>query len=312
MMPHTASAVIVAFAIGFVAINRLKVLSHRLGWLDRPGDPLKIHAKPIPLSGGVGVALGTIAGIGVAALASLPLGSLAALMIPAIVVAAFGLWDDIHGLRPSARLAAEVAAAVMAAAGGVASGLIVGGSDASMALLVGLLALVFATVGGVNALNMQDGMDGLAGSLALISSVGIARAADHAGAPLLVMLGMAQAGALGAFLCFNLPPASVFLGDSGSYFLGFLISAAAVLLAMGHGTPTGYAAAALIIGLPVIDAAVAIVRRVVRRQSPFRGDRDHLYDQLLGRGVTPRRTLAIATAIQLMLVSAGVFLLGTR
>lgn len=298
-----------AFAVAFAMLAILKPMSHRLGWVDRPGDPLKIHSRPIPLSGGAGIALGAIAAIAFAGSAWQSPGPLASLIIPAVVTACVGAWDDIRGLKPSTRLVIEAAAAVLAGAAGLACGLFDLKPGTAMTFWIPVMFVIVA-VGGINAMNMQDGMDGLAGSLALISSLGIAFAASHAQAPLLVTLALAQAGAVCAFLCFNLPPASVFLGDSGSYFLGFLVSVAALTLAVGHGTLAAYAGAALLVGLPPIDAAFAIVRRLARGQSPFHGDRGHLYDQLLARGVSPRMTLAFAAALQLTLVGAGVYLLG--
>src|SRR5678816_2410344 len=110
------------------------------------------------------------------------------------------------------------------------------------------------------------------------------------------------------FLVFNRPPASVFMGDSGSYFLGFAVGAMTLLLAVKGGTALHVAGGLLLVGLPVVDGTLAIVRRTLRGQSPFRGDRAHLHDQLAQKGLSAGRVDLVCSLVQAVLVGAGLLL----
>jgi UDP-GlcNAc:undecaprenyl-phosphate GlcNAc-1-phosphate transferase len=295
---------ILALLVGAVAVGLLAKVARRLRWVDRAGDdPLKIHGGETPVLGGLGIAAGTLAGLALAAALTPGLGLLPwALLGAGLGAGALGLRDDLRGLRPSFRMAIETGLGLA-----VGAALALWGPASGLPMPAVLALAVFYTVGAVNALNMQDGIDGLAGTLALLSALGLA-AALWSGPPGPTLLALALAGAAGGFLLHNAPPAAIFMGDNGSYFLGLLLAAGALQVLLAHPDPLGLAASVLLIGLPVFDAALAILRRLRRGVSPFTGDRDHLYDRL-ARRLPNRAVVALCAVLQALLIVAGLVLL---
>jgi UDP-GlcNAc:undecaprenyl-phosphate GlcNAc-1-phosphate transferase len=291
-----------SFALAVVLVPVLARVARQRGWVDAPG-PLKIHPRPVPYTGGLAVALACILALALTAPILGIVPHVAPVMVPAVLMAIVGFVDDLRTLSPWVRLVA--------------------GTAVGLALLVELnvpgawgtpfgpwvtpLAAIYL-VGIVNVVNMQDGLDGLAGSLVFLSSAGCAVAAAIVGEPTVLRLALVLCGAVAGFLVFNRPPASVFMGDSGSYFLGFAVGAMTLLLAMKGGTALHVAGGLLLVGLPVVDGTLAIVRRALRGQSPFRGDRAHLHDQLAQKGLSAGRVDLVCSLVQAVLVGAGLLL----
>lgn len=299
-----------AFVVTWVAIWLLRHVAIARGWVDTPGsDPLKIHSRPIPLVGGPGIVLGSLVALLLAAgLTGDPLAALVS--APAVIVAVLGFYDDLVGLRQSVRLVVEVAAVLILVIVGAKARVfelpvLAGGALGLTAFAVLVLLYV---VGGINAVNMQDGLDGMAGGLTLISCAGFVLVAARLGDAFSVQVSAALAGSLCGFLVFNLPPASVFMGDCGSYFLGFAVASLALLLGAKSGTVMGFVGGILLVGVPVLDAAAAVGRRLLSGESPFSGDRRHFYDRLLQRGYDARTTLLIGCLAQTVTVGGGTLL----
>ena len=289
-----------AFAVAAATIPVFRRVAERRRLVDAAGDdPLKIHAAPVPFVGGLGIGLACALALGLAAAVrpglAAPIGLVLAI---GAGVAALGFRDDVSTIPPALRLAAEL----------LAGGLAVMLFDASrfrFGAAAFVLFAAFYVVGAINAVNMQDGLDGLAGGVVLVSCAGFAVVGD----PLVTAVALALAGALVGFLVYNFNPASVFMGDNGSYLLGFLIATMAISVTVADGTWRGVAAGVLLVGVPVFDAAFAIVRRLARGVSPFEGDRSHFYDLLAQRGLSTRAVALASYAIQAAFVAAGVALL---
>jgi len=167
---------------------------------------------------------------------------------------------------------------------------------------------VFAVVGMINAVNTSDGLDGLAGGEVLVSLLAIAALAFFADSNAMVIMAMAAAGGLFGFLRYNTSPAWIFMGDSGSQFLGFSVGFLVVVLTQRVDTAMSPAAALLLLGLPVADLLVVSVRRMRRGASIFSPDKDHLHHRLLRLGFTRQRSVVIIYSVQTLLVGCGVFL----
>ncbi|MHC4924367.1 MAG: glycosyltransferase family 4 protein [Planctomycetota bacterium] len=293
-----------------VAIPLLAPLARKIGLVDRSGgDPLKIHSGAVPLVGGPAILVGAIVAAFILPTFGrfydehniMAIGFYARLLVSCVFLTIVGAVDDVKSLPPWSRLAAQV----------LAAGFFCFFTFQGDWLMMGG-GILFA-VGAINALNMQDGMDGLAGSAACLSTAGAAVVITLLHGvwwnwpPILV------SGACLGFLLWNRPPAKVFLGDSGAYALGMFVAAHAVTWGGAKGGWQGIAGAVLLVGLPVLDAAAAIVRRLARGQSPFKGDRDHLYDLLAKKGWSPWKVLVTSCVVQALLVGSGVWLLtGTR
>ena len=247
--PASWAVPLAALVVAALAVGLLEKAARRRRWVDRAGDdPLKIHGGETPVLGGLGIAAGALAGLGLAAALRTGVGPLPWLLLGAgLLAGGLGLRDDLAGLRPLDRLRVEIG---LGRGVGVAL-LACGPATALPAALVAALA-VFYTVGGINAVNMQDGLDGLAGSLALLSCLGFAVAGRQLALLPLALLALALGAAVAGFLVHNAPPASIFMGDNGSYLLGLLLAAQALLVLLARPTASGLAASVLLIGLPVL------------------------------------------------------------
>lgn len=270
---------IISFAVAATLTPVVARVARRIGIVDQPG-PLKVHDRPVPYLGGVAV---------FAALAGPAASGRPTLLLPLALALALGLADDVVELSPRARLACEVGIGVAAAVVVPARG------------WVGALVTVVLVVALLNAVNLLDGLDGLASGVGLVSALGFAVVLDGDSQA----LALALAGGLGGFLVWNRPPARIYLGDAGSYLAG---TALALLLAVGFGDgqPVALTSACLLfVAVPVADTTVAIVRRLRGRRPLLQGDRGHVYDQLVDRGWGAPATSAACVAVQAALVTAG-------
>jgi UDP-GlcNAc:undecaprenyl-phosphate GlcNAc-1-phosphate transferase len=272
--------VAVAFVVTVLLTPLLIWLCHRWQVLDFPGR-LKIHARPIPRLGGVAVALA----IALAAFLRHPLA--AKLEWPFFaslaLIWASGLVDDIRGLSPILRLAAQVVGAIFLWTAGWRVPMPLGDIPNLLLTCLFLIAIV-------NSLNFLDGADGIAAGVAGIIAIAYAMFPGAAGNPFASGVAFSLAGACAGFLSYNLSPAKIFLGDSGSNALGLVI--AFLALDFWRSQPAAVTVPALLFPLllcamPLLDAAFAILRRAGRRSSPLKGDRSHFYDLLLARGLSP-------------------------
>ena len=271
-------ALIVGFVVALVATPVTAAIATRVGMVDRPG-PLKVHDRPVPYLGGAAVLL---------AIAGPVAGAHPYALIPLAMAFVVGLIDDLGDLNPLARIGVEIGIGLAAAFVPANHGL----PRVLLAIVVVVLLL--------NATNLLDGLDGLATSVGIVSALGFAIALRGTSRVLPLALG----GALIGFLFWNRPPARVYLGDAGSYLIG---TALAISMLDALQRPTAIAVGAtLFVGVAAADTAVAILRRLRARRPLLRGDRGHVYDQLVDRGWTAIAAVGALTAAQAGLTAAGV------
>ena len=277
-------------AIGTVTalIFLLDPIARRVGLLDRPGGR-KDHAAPTPVTGGLAIALGTIIP---ALILTTPSPQLVSLGVGAVILILVGVLDDIYDLPWQFRVIAQVAAALsIVLIGGVKVehlGPTVGLGEFALGYL-SIPFSVLAIVGLINALNMADGIDGLAGSLCLCALVMLISASIYSGNTDLAHGLIILSGALIAFLAFNLrhpwrKRGRIFLGNSGSAYLGLIIAWAAFRLTQNELYPVTPVLAPFLIAPPVIDCLVLLVRRASHGHSPFHADRTHIHHFMLDAG----------------------------
>ena len=264
-------ALIIALVVTALATPVAARVAVRAGVVDRPG-PLKVQQRPVPYLGGLAVFAG---------LAGPVAWAQPTLLVPLGLALLLGLADDAVGVSPSLRLAGEVTI-------GAAAAFTLPGSLS----LPGAVATALVVVALLNAVNLLDGLDGLAASVAALGSLGFAVVLDGDAR----VAAMALAGALVGFLAWNRPPARIYLGDAGSYLVG---TGLALLLAVTATADdvANTAGALLFVAVPAADTTVAIVRRWRAGRPLLQGDRGHVYDQLVDRGWSHERsTLACAVA----------------
>lgn len=289
------AATLVAFVIAVALIPVIRHFALRRGWFDEP-NPRSSHTVPVPRLGGVGLVLATVIGVAVGAerfewwMTGVGLG--------AVVVAVTGMLDDITRLNPIQKFLPQIAAAAIAVfllEPLILIDLPVGVVTLSPAVSAGLAMLWIVSV--INAFNFLDGLDGLAAGVALVVAVVLASLLPGS-APLLLPF----AAALGGFLLWNTSPASIFMGDGGSQFIGYLLATAVL---MPGPIDTG-AVPVLFVFVPVLgDAAVTIARRLLRGTSPFSADRTHLFHGFVRAMGSHRAVAALYAAVTGMFGLAG-------
>ena len=286
------------------------MLARRYGALDHALSSRKVHGRPVPRTGGIAIVLAfclpvilTCAGVGGAwelphDARSRALG----LLLGGALIASLGMYDDLHGAGARLKLAVQFAAAAIAYAFGYRI------DEVSLPfvehLQLGWLGLPLTMVwiaGVVNAVNLVDGLDGLAAGVGLLAAVATAFVAGQGGHPLTVLVMAALGGATLAFLFFNFHRASIFMGDTGSMFLGFVLATASI---GAHQRPCGAVALlvpVVVLGIPIADTLLAIARRAARGVPLFAADREHLHHKLLDLGLSPRgAVLALWVAAALL------------
>jgi UDP-GlcNAc:undecaprenyl-phosphate GlcNAc-1-phosphate transferase len=286
-----------ALGITAAAIPVLLRSASSLGLVARSGPRMQ-HEGTVPTVGGLAMGAGFLAAYALTGLAA----SLSPLLAAAVAITlAGGVLDDRHELRSLPKFAFQIAAAALLAVPGDALLRHLGLLMSAELFTLGRWAVpltVFALVGVMNAINMADGLDGLAGALALAACIAFGAAASHAGQGAVFAVVCIVAGAILGFLAFNarLPwrrEAAVFMGDTGSLLLGLLLGWCAVRLAMSERPALAPITAVWILALPIADTVTLLVRRSLRGRNPFRADRHHMHHILIARGLSPARTTAL-------------------
>ena len=250
-----------------------------------------MHAEPIAKVGGIAFAVGTIAAV----LLWAPQDRMIlASLLGGVVILLFGMWDDRVGLDHRMKFAGQIlAAAVVVLYAGVRVTAMPFVDDQTLPLWAAATISMIVIVGMTNAVNLADGLDGLAGGLSLISFAGITYLAYQANDQMLMLLMVSVLGSLLGFLRFNTYPARVFMGDAGSQFLGHYLAVAAILLIDPSRAPYSPLLVLFLWGIPLLDTVGVMAQRIWQGRSPFVGDRNHLHHKLLATGLSHRQAVTV-------------------
>ncbi len=298
-------AFVVALSTTAALIPLLARWAPAMGLTDQPG-PRKVHRVPVPRVGGLAMAIGM-----------LPPALLTVSLVPSVrgvflglaILLVFGLWDDRATLGYRTKFLGQIlAVAVCMTVGGVRIGAVtIGTVNVLPGALSSLVTFVFL-IGITNAVNLSDGLDGLAGGMVLLCLCAIALFAAAAGKPNVTALCLIEGGAVLGFLRFNTHPARIFMGDSGSQVLGFSVGALALLATQGEDSTVSPALPLLLLGIPILDTATVMAKRIAAGRSPFAADSSHLHHRLLALGFTHREAVATVYLLQVGLVLLAYFL----
>jgi len=284
------------------AVRRLAV---RVDAQDRPGAARKVHRQTMPRLGGLAILAGTSIAVAAAVLLRTPGGArilefprpIVGLGLASLVIAAVGFVDDVVTLSPRLKLAGELAAAAVAwAAGFRIEALDLGAVVVGLGPLAAPVTILWI-VAVMNALNLIDGLDGLAATMALLAAGPLAVQALVTSGPVASVVAVALAGGVAGFLVHNAPPARQFMGSCGSLLIGLVLACLAVgtlrgKIGMNPVLPL------LALAVPLLDLGLAVLRRLARGENPMRADRQHLHHRLLDRGLGPRRAVAVLAIVQ--------------
>ena len=287
-----------SFTFSLLLTPLCRNLFRRWGLLDQPDGTRKLHRRAVPKLGGVPILLACAAAYGLLLAMPLEAGGIVQsalplvwMLLPAVgIVFLTGLVDDLRGLKPWQKLAGQTVAALWVYFAGVGIHAIGGYHLANYWSLPLTLAWF---IGCTNAFNLIDGVDGLATGVGLFATLTTLVAALLQGDVALAMATVPLAGSLLGFLRFNFNPASIFLGDSGSLTIGFLLGCYGIIWSQKSATLLGMTAPLIALSIPILDVALSIVRRALRGKPIFGADRGHIHHMLLKRGLTPRRVVLL-------------------
>lgn len=289
-----------------------KKLAIRLGIVDKPDAYVKTHKEPVAYLGGLGILVGLTVGIlaGIALIQDIEqfgraFSWLLGILAGAAVACFVGLVDDLMDIRPWQKLLGQFFASGALILVGILPDLNHFLYPFGHVLLdpfhiaLGAGVVVFFVLGASNSLNLLDGLDGLCGGVTAVITIGMLLLAVHlatwkvsdAGDPVRIIVCLSLVGGVLGFLPFNRHPAKIFMGDAGSMLLGFVMAAMMILFA--ETIPRWWMASIVIFGLPILDTATALARRMLNNRPLFVSDRGHIYDQLIDRGIPLKKTVAI-------------------
>lgn len=284
-----------------VALAAALALTPLVGWLARRLDVVakpradRWSGRPVPLLGGVAVFLAASAGL-FAASAEATLTT-AGLMLGASFLLVIGALDDRFAFRPQTKLVAQVLGACLVTGFGV-------GVVSSPVQALNIPLSIFWIVAVINAINLLDNMDGLAPGISLIAAAFLALQLAASGMASLAALAAALTGALAGFLCFNFPPARIFLGDAGSLSIGLLLAGMSLSNALFANQKLGAVSVlfgpALVLAVPILDVLLVIVTRALRGQPVSQGGRDHSSHRLIQLGLSERKALLVFYSLALV------------
>jgi len=312
-----------SFISALVATLLCRKFALKLGIVDKPDKLVKTHKDTVAYLGGVGILAGLTVGIltGIYCISTRPSASslepgdfrlsftwLVAVLAGGAIACLIGLIDDIFDIKPGQKILGLVAAAIVLIFVGIKPALYYSFAgdriSENFEVILGIPIVIIFVLGASNSLNLLDGLDGLCAGVTVIITGAMLLLAIHlstwgfsevGGDTVRVVICLGLLGAVCGFLPFNRHPAKIFMGDAGSMLLGFVVAALMILFA--EKIPRWWMASVVVFGLPILDTAVALVRRFINKRPLFVSDRGHIYDQMIDRGIPLKRTVAICYAL---------------
>lgn len=296
---------LLAMSVTMALIPPLMRAAARWNFLDEP-EQRKVHSVPVPRVGGIAMAAGTLAALALAGDFAQPMP---AYLAGVIVLLAFGVWDDRMTLSAGPKALGQVVAVLIVMIWGDVSVSTLTLTDRhAMPQWIGLPLTFLFLLGVTNAINLADGLDGLAGGTTLLSLSALALLAMTSGNPFVVVVAVVIVGAILGFLRYNTHPARVFMGDGGSQILGFSAAVLSVVLTQDIASPLSSALPLLLLGIPIIDTVMVMTQRLLEHRSPFQADRKHIHHRLLALGFDHHEAVIAIYALQCSLFVMAWFL----
>jgi UDP-GlcNAc:undecaprenyl-phosphate GlcNAc-1-phosphate transferase len=294
----------------------VRALAVQQGALDHALSARKVHGRPIPRLGGlaiVGAFYLTLLGMRAAGVSTVPVladpARAAGLLLGGVLIGILGLYDDLRGCRAGQKFAVQFAVAGMMYALGFRIDAVSVPFGSSVPLGAASFPLTLLWIVGVtNAFNLIDGLDGLAGGVALVAVATTLVIALTRGETALVLLCAALAGSIVGFLFYNFNPASIFMGDTGSMFLGFVLGTIAIEFSQKASAAVAILIPITALGLPLFDTALAVVRRAAGGRPIFQADREHIHHRLLQMGLSHRQAVLTLYMLSILLGTMAVAL----
>jgi len=316
-----------AFGSGLIATALCKKIALKFHIVDQPDETVKPHEKPIAYLGGLGMLAGLVVGVmaGIYLIRTEPyfgqiLKWLLAILAGGTIVCVVGVIDDIFMIKPVQKILGQLLAAVAIIAAGILPQLhyftnpLGWEIPQTLETILSVFIVIFFVLGATNSLNLLDGLDGLCAGVTVIITIAMLMLSIHlstwdfsrAGDPTRIIICLALVGAVLGFLPFNRHPAKIFMGDAGSMLLGFCI--AALMILFGEKIPRWWMASIVVFGLPILDTATALARRIINKRPIMQPDRGHIYDQMIDRGIPLKKTVAISYGLATLYAIIGLIM----
>ncbi len=303
-------AMFIAAVISLAMTPLVKKLAEKVGAIDVPRDNRRMHNHPIPRMGGLAIFFGFI--VSVLLFSELDIAKLG-LLLGAVLIVILGIFDDIYTLSARLKIIVQVIAACIAAFSGNCITVLSNPNFFSNNPYweLGFMSIpitVLWIVGITNAVNLIDGLDGLACGVSAISSIAMLIIALFVSEGDVAVMISALAGACIGFLPYNINPARIFMGDTGSTFLGYILATVSIQGMFKLPTIISFVVPFLMLGLPIFDVAFAFFRRLLKGQNPMHPDRGHIHHRLIDRGFSQKQTVGILYVVSAILGMSAVLL----
>lgn len=293
--------IIASFFITFSLMPKIISFSIKKKFFDDPkGDALKVHKTPIPYLGGVGIFISFIASLLSLYIANKISTDFLGVLLGSILIISLGLWDDLKNVKPTVRLGGQLFAIGLTIYFGYKI-------NTFPFYYISVPLTIIYILGSINSVNLFDGLDGLAGGVVSISLIGFCLLFYIQGNDTYLIISLGLLGAILGFIPYNFNPARIFMGDNGSTFLGYMLAVLAINVSHKSYDIALFVIPILLIGLPIIDTASAIIRRYLKGRPIFIGDRSHIYDQLVDKGYSVKKAVLICYTIQAFFVISAIY-----
>lgn len=305
-----AITLVLAAIISFITTPVVRMMAYKVGAVDVPKDGRRMHKEPIPRMGGLAIFFGFL----LSSLVFIPLTpQFRGMLLGAVIIVVLGIFDDIYALPAKPKFVIQIIAAYVAVSSGsiitVLSNPNIFSTDPYWNL--GVLSIPFSIlwiVAITNAVNLIDGLDGLACGVSTISSMTMLVIALTVSEGSVAILMAGLVGACLGFLPYNLNPAKIFMGDTGSTFLGYILAVVSIQGLFKLSAIVSFAVPFLMLGLPIFDTCFAILRRLATGRSPMSPDREHIHHRLIDMGFSQKQAVATLYVISAILGLSAVIL----
>jgi len=310
LLLRVGEALLCALVVSYLMSPLVKSFAYKIGAIDVPKDSRRMHKKPVPRLGGLAIFLGFM----VSLLIFVPIDhQLRGILLGATIIVVLGVVDDISPLRAGFKFLVQIAAALIAVYHGVVVNVLsnpnVFSGDAYWSLgWASIPITVLWIVGITNSVNLIDGLDGLANGVSTISAVTMLVIALLVSEGQTALIMAALAGACLGFMPYNKNPAQMFMGDTGSTFLGYILATISIQGLFKYYAIISFAVPFLILGLPMFDTLFAIVRRLAHGQNPMSPDRGHIHHRLIDMGLNQKQAVAALYVVSSILGLSAVVL----
>ncbi len=300
---YLLTVTVLAALVAFTSTPAVSVLAYKIGAIDVPKDNRRMHKKPTPRIGGLAI----FAGFVIASLVFCKLTpELISIYLGGLIIVAVGVIDDVFRINAWVKLAAQIVVALVAVSQGIVLEYVnLFGNYVHFGMLSIPITVVWI-VGLTNAINLIDGLDGLACGVSAICSISLLLVMLLKGEVASAMITAAVVGACLGFLPFNTNPAKIFMGDTGALFLGYTMAVISVSGVFKLHTVISFIIPISIFAMPLFDTTFAFIRRIAKGKSPFSPDRSHLHHRLIDLGFSQKQSVAILYAICAILGTSAI------